>query len=213
MATAEPDPQVAALARELERLSRRVRSVEQLAALTAQSTADLAARVDTPADEEDEVGREPLWSWLAPAQPRDAERTRAELAELVAWLDAVYLRYPGTALASCWAFHLDVVEELAWLRQAWVAAYDGSWRLVGDWHDRQRPGVVRRVGSALADCGLDRHVERGDRSHRPTVPLASAVEQLATSYSHEPYDPPYPTTEQTREAQTHDDLQHTRTHR
>ena len=69
----------------------------------------------------------------------------------------MFLRYPdGVAvLPECWLWHPDVVEELLWLMHAWRAAYEGrgaSVQLAGDWHDRQRPGVVRRVRTAVGSC-------------------------------------------------------------
>ena len=85
----------------------------------------------------------------------------------------VYLRYPDGAdhLPECWAWHPDVVEELLWLMHAWAAAYQGpqAWvALVGDWHDRQRPGVVRRI-KTTAGIVLDREPPDPHRLDPPSV--------------------------------------------
>ncbi|MQA16651.1 MAG: AMP-binding protein [Pseudonocardiaceae bacterium] len=80
------------------------------------------------------------------------------------------LAHPGTALPSCWAWHPAVVEELWWLRNAHHDAYHGRtacWRDVGDWHDRQRPGVTARIRKAIADCELSRHINGGDARSAP----------------------------------------------
>jgi hypothetical protein len=92
------------------------------------------------------------------------------LGELAGWLHAVFLRYPdGVAvLPECWLWHPDVVEELLWLMCAWRAAYEGrgaSVQLAGDWHDRQRPGVIRRVKTAAGSCSPERHQSRPGCHH------------------------------------------------
>ena len=89
------------------------------------------------------------------------------LGELCAWLHAIFLRYPdgAVALPVCWLYHPDVIEELLWLMHAWCAAYQGkgaSVQLAGDWHDRQRPGVVRRIKSGAGSCSIERHQTRPD---------------------------------------------------
>jgi hypothetical protein len=47
---------------------------------------------------------------------------------------------------------------------------------VGDWHDRQRPGVVRRIRAVAGTCSLEAHQPGGDRHRGPEpVPLAEAI--------------------------------------
>ena len=139
---------VAGLAREVDALRRTVEPllglpdrVDDLTRLATDLTNAVAAltarRAATPC---------PSWL-LLPADPDLAGRV---LDELAGWLAVVYLRYPDGAdhLPECWCWHPDVVEELLWLMHAWAAAYQGPQArsaLVGDWHDRQRPGVVRRI--------------------------------------------------------------------
>ena len=228
----DTDPQILALARGVERATRRVGNVEQLVRqlatdttrrgtdlelLVQQLAADVTAltRVVGDPDEPDpDAAAGAVGSWLLADDP---DRARADLTDLVQWLAAVYLRYPGAALPSCWAWHPAVVEELWWLRQAHRAAYEGegaSWRDAGDWHDRQRPGVVKRIRAAIGGCDLARHAVNGDRraAARPVVPLAGAADQIATTWT-EHRTAPDPTPEQTHEADQHDQEQHRTSHR
>jgi len=123
----------------------------------------------------------PTWP-LAPETPDD---TANLLDDLTAWLGAIYLRYPDglAALPDCWLWHPDVVEELVWLMHAWSAAYQGpaaSVALAGDWHDRQRPGVVRRIRQNVGSCSVERHQARGGRPPlTATAPAVPALGQLA----------------------------------
>ncbi len=227
----ETDPQILALARGVERVTRRVGNVEQLVRqlatdttrrgtdlelLVQQLATDVTAltRVVGDPDEPDpDAAAGAVRSWLLADNP---EQARGDLADLVEWLGSAYLRYPGAALPSCWLWHPAVVEELWWLRNAHRAAYEGesaSWRDVADWHDRQRPGVVKRLSGAVGDCELARHAGNGDRraTARP-VPLAGAADQIATAWT-EHRTAPEPTPEQTHEANQHDQEQHRASHR
>ena len=95
------DPRLVALGRELERATRRLTTVEaltgQLDLMLRQLAADIALLVPTP-DETDDV-TPPVRSWLAADDPAQAS---ADLAALIEWVHAVYVRYPGGALPSCW---------------------------------------------------------------------------------------------------------------
>jgi hypothetical protein len=161
---------VAGLAREVEELRRAVEPVseiggrvDELAGLVAKVAEVVGAMSTRPAPT-------PAPSWLmAPADPFTARRLVEELA---AWLHAVFLRYPDAvaALPECWLYHPDVVEELVWLMHAWCAAYQGpaaSVALAGDWHDRSRPGVVRRVKLSAGSCSVERHQTRAGWDQRP----------------------------------------------
>jgi len=201
-----PDPRVTALGRELERATRRLTTVEaltgQLDLMLRQLAADIALLVPTP-DEPDDASP-PVRSWLAVDDPTQA---CADLTDLIDWIDAVYVRYPGAALSSCWLWHPTVVEELWWLRHTHHGAYHGPgacWRDVADWHDRHRPGVTRRITAALGDCELSRHVPGADR-HQPTapVPLAAAAAQVAEHWARGRRTPD-PTARQLTEADQHD---------
>ena len=178
---------VAGLARELEGLRRTVDPlralddrVDHLARLVNQLADTLTALSTRP-------GSTPAPTWLL--LPADAQLARRMLDELVTWLAAVYLRYPdaAAALPQCWCWHPDVIEELLWLMHAWLAAYQGpsaSIALAGDWHDRLRPGVVRRVRQAAGSCSLENHITRpgwvrhtGDA---PEVPGLTALPLIAS---------------------------------
>ena len=216
MTAPDPDPRVPALGRDVERVARRVDNVELLLRQLAADVAALARVLQAPPEdgEDDGPGAGAVRSWLL---REDAVQARADLAGLVEWLAAVYLRYPDAALPSCWAWHPAVVEELWWLRNAHRGAYEGegaSWRDAGDWHDRARPGVVKRIRAAIGGCDLARHAAHGDRraAAQPVVPLAGAADQIATAWT-EQRTAPEPTPEQTHEADQHDQEQHRASHR
>ena len=187
MTPAAPDPAmaiaaVAGLARVLDEQGRRLAGLDELAdqvrALDA-TVKGLCERLDVP-------GQRPTRpiTWLGfPSHPADPDARRAAaalLGDLIEWMDTVYLRYPDAAasLPECWLWHPDVVEELLWLRHAWVGAYRTATSVApaGDWHDRQRPGVVRRIKSAASTCGLESHLV-GGRPRR--APLVGAVPRIA----------------------------------
>ena len=131
----------------------------------------------------------------------------AVLARLTGWLAGVYLRYCDAArtLPACWLWHPEVVEELLWLHQAWLAAYadpDAPVSAAADWHDRLRPGVVRRIRDYAGMCSIEAHQPDGDRrAGAPTVPLAGAAATIAAWWTRERRNPPpLPTPEQLRAA-------------
>jgi hypothetical protein len=188
---------VAGLAREIEALRRdlhRLREVparlDELAELVAQlaeATATATATATTVAVEA------PSWLDL----PTEVDAAQAVLAELIRWLEVVYLCYPDAAqgLPDCWLWHPGVVEELLWLMHAWLAAYrddKAPVSLAGDWHDRYRPGVARRITSSVGRCSLENHQPRDGQPlpGGPVVPVAGAAEQIATWWATTRTDPP-----------------------
>ena len=177
---------VVGLAREIEALRRAVtpllpvsERVDELAGLLAQVTDVVASLSARPA-------AVPAPSWLMlPAEEFTARRL---LGELTAWLHAVFLRYPdgATSLPECWLYHPDVIEELLWLMHAWCAAYQGSAAsvaLAGEWHERARPGVVRRIGKSAGACSIEQHQTRPDWDQTPRgavpVPGMESVEMIS----------------------------------
>jgi hypothetical protein len=150
---------------------------------------------------------EPVPSWLdLPSSVREA---RELLDDLTPWLARVYLRYgDARGLPECWLWHPEIVEELLWLRRAWVDAYrvDGApLARSADWHDRWRPGVVRRINHYAGNCSLDNHLHtrnnnrNGHRNNRgaPEAPHSGAAGQIATWWGRHRRDPaPGPTAEQ-----------------
>ena len=166
-ATGADGGDVAGLARELDLLRRRVDAlassvdgvpgrVEELAGVVVRLSDTLAtftARKSAPVA--------PSWL-LAPA---DDGAVAGLLDELGRWLGLVFVRYPdgASALPECWMWHPAVVEELLWLMHAWCAAYQGANASVagaGDWHDRQRPGVVARLRKMVGSCSIEAHQTR-----------------------------------------------------
>ena len=170
---------VVGLAREVETIRRALDETATTSELDrlAQVVSDLADAISPK--NTDALPAVP--SWLAIA--RDEQATRPLLEDLTGWLGTVYLRYADAArtLPECWLWHPDVVEELLWLMYAWLAAYDeaeGSVRTAGDWHDRHRPGVVRRIGDYARACSLENHLP--DRAAKaPSVPVEDAAEAIA----------------------------------
>ncbi|MCF7552167.1 hypothetical protein [Pseudonocardia sp. WMMC193] len=179
---ADPNAATAGLAREVDGLRRlvaplpaRVDTVSQLVAELGETVAALAARKPPT----------PVPSWLM--APTDVEVTGRLLDELAGWLAAVYLRYPDAveSFPDCWCWHPHVVEELLWLMHAWAAAYQGpaaSVALAGDWHDRQRPGVVRRIKATAGVCSRENHQTRpgwpDQVTRAPTVPSEDDLDRI-----------------------------------
>jgi hypothetical protein len=155
---------VAGLAREVEAMRRAMRQVPTSGDL-ARLAGTVAELGETTSAMQAVGGRradpDPVPSWLT--LPRDLHSARAVLSDLTGWLRDVYLRYADAArdFPECWLWHPDIVEELVWLMYAWLAAYrddEASVRAAGDWHDRLRPGVVRRIHSYARTCSLENHL-------------------------------------------------------
>lgn len=199
----EPEPTyataaaVAGVASEVEQLRTRLDALEQvrprvdeLATLVEQLAERVKNHTGKPAP-----AAVPSWLML----PTDEHAARTVLDELTAWLHQVLLRYAdaAAALPECWLWHPDVVEELVWLMHAWLAAYQGSGAsvaLAADWHDRYRPGVVRRIKTLAGACSLENHTPPAEPR---AVPLAEAVETIATWWAnHREAPAPEPTEEQ-----------------
>ncbi|TNC20895.1 hypothetical protein [Amycolatopsis alkalitolerans] len=192
---------VAGLAREVEALRMAMEAVsplpeqvralhEQVAPLPAQVT-KLAKVVKTLVDqagpqEQGSKTRPLSWLDLDDGPEDDAVAAAQEvLTELSVWLIRVFLRYPdgATAVPECWWWHPDVVEELVCLMRAWVAAYVDKDATVGraaDWHDRYRPGVVKRIKAATGNCSLEAHQADGERYlPGPVIPSGLALAPIA----------------------------------
>ncbi|GAA1858165.1 hypothetical protein GCM10009836_42930 [Pseudonocardia ailaonensis] len=208
------DPTVVGLARSLERTLRRVGELEELVRRLATDVATLARAnppAGAPVGEAGDGGRHP-GGWLGVA---DHEVSAAGIADLIEWVEGVYLRFPDAELPSCWLWHPAVVEELWWLRGAHGAAFDdsaGSWQRIGDWHDRFRPGVVKRLRAAVGDCELALHRAGTDLHDGPIAPLADAASEIARSWTTSRALPD-PTEPQLNDAEQYDRAQHRRSHR
>lgn len=206
----DADPRVVALARDIERIARRHTDLDQrlseLDALVRRMAEDLSVLLPTS----DDPVPAALPSWLAIDNPAKARDILTDLAD---WLGRIYLQHPDAGLPSCWAWHPGAVEELWWLRQAHHAAYAGPracWRDVADWHDRLRPGVVRRLTRVLNSCELALHVPGARHAvPSPIVPLATATDPVAERWV-TARETPVPTEAQLAEAQQHDTDTHRR---
>ncbi|MFC4950780.1 hypothetical protein ACFPFQ_45775 [Pseudonocardia sp. GCM10023141] len=158
-------------------MSDRVDALTALVTQLADSVAALTAR----------KGPVPAPTWLD--APTDLAVVQKLLAEMCEWMRVIYLRFTDAAasLPECWLWHPDVVEELLWLMYAWLAAYQGpaaSVGLAGDWHDRLRPGTVRRIKQYAGACSRENHITRaGWADATPTgatpVPGLDAVEVIS----------------------------------
>lgn len=152
---------VAALASSLARVTRRVGEQGNELRTLAQGVAQLTK----------EAAGQPLTPTLDGAP-------EAAVVDLLDWIADVYLAYDGAVLAPCWAYHPGIVEELTWLRGVHQLVYQSADLLrIGDWHDRYRPGVVRRVLTATTTCDITKHLA-GDR---PVVPLAATLGPIAAA--------------------------------
>jgi hypothetical protein len=193
---------VAGLAREVEGLRKAVRSTGELHTRVDELARLVAALGEQLATQHGPSARPAAPSWLD--LPTDFSTARDVLAHLTCWLETVYLRYPDAAAAfpECWAWHPEVIEELLWCRQAWRAAYredSANAAAAGDWHDRARPGVVRRVKTYAGTCSLEAHqpAEGGRLPGCSPVPLAEALEPIAAWWATRRDQPaPEPTDEQ-----------------
>lgn len=198
-----PSDAVAGLARQMDRLRADVDAlgglparVEEVAGLVAQVANAVAALSSRPAPQ-------PAPSWLR--GPTDPDLLGQWVGELATWMHAIFLRYRdgADALPECWLHHAEVVEELVWLMHAWLAAYQGpaaSVQLASDWHDRQRPGAVRRIRGYAGSCSFDSHRIRPEWDQKPTgaasVPGLAAVPEMARWWAERRDDPsPEPTLE------------------
>lgn len=204
----QPDA-LAALARQVDRLRDALTAADvpalrddvQGLAVTVAGLADQVAELA-------EVGagkEQPAPSWLWPMEPGDAALAVAVseqlLAGLVEWAERVYVQFDDARLPDCWLWHPAVVEELVWLWRAWRAAYRGSAATVqraGDWHDRQRPGVVRRIRDAAGSCSLREHLEPAPA---PVVPTADAAPAVAAWRAVQGRQAPVPSDEQIQAAE------------
>jgi hypothetical protein len=183
---------VAGLAREFEQLYRDVRELRGLAPRVDELASALAQLTETLAISQQQGPDEPPPSWIDhaadpgcdPTVSRSGRDALGLLGKLAPWVGAVYLRYSDavSGFPDCWMWHPDVVEELLWLHHAWLAAYspDAQRMAVGDWHDRQRPGVVARIRAYAGMCSLEAHQPGQERATpAPATPTADAVDAIA----------------------------------
>lgn len=191
----DPGAAIAGLSRMVEVLERRITPLERLPEQLARLAA-LGAPGTAPAIE-------PAPTWLAGVRTTGAARQL--LVDLDEWVRAVFLAYGDTATfpRECWAWHLDVVEELLWLQATWLLAYDTEGArptAAADWHDRYRPNAVRRIcggkgtrGAGYAGgCSIENH--QGTRRHiaTPTPAVDDRTLEVITRWRTTDRDAPAP---------------------
>ena len=223
-----PGDRVQALAREQDRIRRRVEEVGEQAGDAVSRVGETDARVDALRGQVEQLAAgvaraveaqgarrpnaTPPPTWLG---ADDAAAAGDLVRDLIPWLDAVYLRYPGAALPTCWLWHPWVVEELAWLAAAHRAAYDpdhGTVSAAAEWHERWRPGVAKRISDALGNCAVSDHAAGGPKAAPAlTTPLQHAHDAIAFAWTNT-RTTPEPTEFDLSEAMEHDRRQHTRNH-
>lgn len=197
----EPSDREIALAGEVERLARQVAAYQaaQEARTARVEEAILNLTRAVSALTQRAQATPPAGAWMWPADPQctgpgqepprlTPGQAARRLDGLRGWLARVYLRYPDAALPSCWAWHPEVVEELLWLQAAHYEAYCGpqaSGEKAGNWHDRYRLGVVRRIRTGAAGrCELAQH--RAGQPAAPgvvEVPLAAHLSVVAGAWA------------------------------
>jgi hypothetical protein len=156
-----PDEQVAALAAGVQRLTRRLDAFGDKQETLAKVVAELARAGGQP---------EPLPCSL------DGQ-TAGAVEDLLDWIAGVYLQYDSAALPPCVWWHPGAVEELTVLRHIHQTVYaSGDWLRIGDFHERYRPGVVRRINEALKSCDIVKHIPATETR---TVPLSEALAPIA----------------------------------
>jgi hypothetical protein len=189
---------VDAVERRLDQLAQVSRRVDELGAMLTR----LAQQVTAAKGKGGPSMVAPSWLDLGtqPGAGDMAADAEAILGMLTGWVGAIFLRYSDARLPDCWLWHPDVVEELLWLHAAWIAAYDPDAAVgaVGDWHDRQRPGVVARIKTYAGLCSLEAHQAGQDRHHPAPTPLTiDAVPVIAAWWAeHRDQAGPAPTPEQ-----------------
>lgn len=165
------EDQVAALAGAIDKITRNDTKQDDQIKTTAEQVTDLYGRVKKlgAGKETDEA---PHFCWLLAGDPAQAYE---QLAHLVDWVERVYLRYPRTALPSCWMWHPWAVEELLVLKDAHSAAYAPKTapkdRL--DFHEKYLPNVRDRIDEELGTHTLELHQDRDMLP--PPVPVADPM--------------------------------------
>jgi hypothetical protein len=207
----QPPDELGALARELDRLTRRVEEMAPAAQRVGELDTAVEKLGNLIADVMDRLRGEQTEAraWLLQVGTSEPQQAIETLTDLVQWLDAVYLRYPGSELPGCWMWHPWVVEELLWLRTSHAEAYAGrGWGVrAGMWHDQQRPRVVDRIRQHAGSCDLGQHVSGGQKAKGPVAaPLGGHAHAVATAWTSTGL-PPEPASEQIEDARAYDDLQ------
>lgn len=213
----EPTPPLdaQAIGRELDRISRWVQKagdekawsdeLKQMWKATRECFEGLAALAVAS-------GPAPSRAWLLQVG-EEPEALVERLADLVDWLDKVFVRYPGTELPTCWLWHPWIVEELLWLRsyhaQAYGSGQNSGPAAQGVWHDQSLPRLLDRLRKY--PCDLSKHIPGAQAARDPVAaPLAGHVHAVVEEWTTTGL-PPAPTEEQLEDARRHHELKRQRT--
>jgi hypothetical protein len=167
----------------------------------AQLIADLQDQVNDLQDDLNETVPEPPPPKPPPTPRRWADRaTTKEWVELKRWVDHLTVNYSirgGDYITPCWLVHPGVVEELAGLWRAWVAAVIADQEAtrgatdMAEWHTNSLWPTLRR----LQDNVYDTINCLTKREHVPTVDAPELTDPLlnyapAYNYGGSLYHPP-----------------------
>jgi hypothetical protein len=154
--TETPDTAVAALAVQLAALKG---NLGQAREDLETARRELAARIDTLTSQlAAQPDRDPKGP-LATCRPNlDADTKTAAMTELTQWVTVMRQWHPSyfAALADCWASHPEVVIELHNLMTEYTRIYRREHPPLADallLYDRWLPGMLRRFGQVMKDCG------------------------------------------------------------
>uniref|UniRef100_UPI003F490C8E hypothetical protein n=1 Tax=Nonomuraea sp. CA-252377 TaxID=3240003 RepID=UPI003F490C8E len=157
----DPAETIAALAADLEQLSRIVTSLTTTTSTTPSATPQL------------EPPPRP-WCWPKMPHPRKADR----LGELGDWLTQVLFGWPAAqrAIQPCWPRHWDVIEEISMLYCTWKTAYLWEGATASDaaeYLDRWLPNALDRIEIRLRPCG---QTHQPDGPRRDDTAILAAVQ-------------------------------------
>ena len=120
---------------------------------------ELAARIDTltsqlAAPPDRDPKRPPATCW----PNLDADAKTDAMSELAQWVTVMRQWHPSyfAAVADCWASHPEVVIELHNIMTEFTRIYRTKHPPLADallLYDRWLPGILRRCGQVMKDCG------------------------------------------------------------
>jgi hypothetical protein len=120
---------------------------------------ELAARIDTLTSQlTAQAGPGPKGPAATCWPNLDADARTAAMSELAQWVAVMSQWHPSyfAAVADCWASHPEVVIELHNLMTEYTRIYRREHPPLADallLYDRWLPGMLRRCGQVMKDCG------------------------------------------------------------
>jgi hypothetical protein len=154
--TETPDTAVAALAVQLAALKG---NLDQAREDLETARRELAARIDMLTSQlAAQAGPGPKGPAATCWRNLDADAKTATMSELAQWVTVMRQWHPSyfAAVADCWASHPEVVIELHNLMTEYTRVYRTTHPPLADallLYDRWLPGMLRRCGQVMKDCG------------------------------------------------------------